>query len=56
MTLPSNETCVHVIKKLDGEPMLTQWEDDFVKSNRARTTFSTAQREVIARLMEKYET
>ncbi len=55
MTLPSNETCVRVIKELDGDPSLTQWEDDFVRSNRGRTEFSTPQKEVVARLLDKYE-
>lgn len=55
MTLPKQDQCARVIEELDGEPMLTQWEADFIASNRGRTTFSDAQRAVIARLLEKYE-
>jgi hypothetical protein len=55
MTLPSNETCARVIRELDGDPSLTKWEDEFVRSNKGRTEFSTAQKDVIARLLEKYE-
>lgn len=55
MILPKQEQCVRVIEELDGDPELTQWEADFVASNRGRTQFSDAQRAVIARLLEKYE-
>jgi len=55
MTLPSTETCIRVLKELEDDPALTQWEADFIDSNRYRTSFSDAQREVIARFMEKYE-
>ncbi len=55
MTLPNNETCVRVIRDLDGDPSLSQWEDNFVRSNLNRTDFSTAQKEVVAKLMDKYE-
>jgi len=55
MTLPSNETCARVVRELDGDPELTEWESEFVHSNRARTEFTTAQKEVVSRLLEKYE-
>jgi len=55
MTLPSNKTCVRVIEDLDGDSMLTEWEFNFIASNRTRTEFTTAQKEVIYRLLEKYE-
>jgi len=55
MTLPTNETCVRVIKELDGDPALTPWELNFIKSNVGRTEFSAAQKEVIYNLTEKYE-
>ncbi len=55
MILPSNETCVRVIELLDGDPALTKWEDEFVRSNKGRTEFSAAQKEVIYNLTEKYE-
>lgn len=56
MTLPTNETCVRVIKELDGDPSLTEWEYNFVDSNKGRVYFSSAQKEVVAKLMDKYET
>lgn len=55
MILPSDSRCVTIVKELDGEPMLTQWEADFISSNRNRTSFSSAQKEVFQRLEEKYE-
>lgn len=55
MTLPKNDTCVRVLKELENDPALTQWESDFIDSNRHRTEFTDAQRDVIARFMEKYE-
>ncbi len=56
MTLPTNETCARVIEELDGDSELTEWEFNFIASNRSRKEFSTAQKEVVARLQEKYET
>ena len=55
MTLPKNETCVRVLKELENDPALTQWESDFIDSNRGRTEFTDRQREIIATFMEKYE-
>ena len=55
MTLPKNDTCVRVLKELENDPALTQWESDFIDNNRYRTEFTDAQREVIGRFMEKYE-
>lgn len=55
MTLPTNERCAEVIKALDGEPMLNSFEASFVKSNLTRTEFSSAQKNVVAELLEKYE-
>ena len=55
MTLPTHERCALIIKELDGDPELTQWEADFIASNRGRLTFTDRQREVIASLNDKYE-
>lgn len=55
MTLPDNARCAEVMRELDGEPMLSEFENSFVKSNLTRTEFSTKQKEVVARLLEKYE-
>ena len=55
MILPSQEKCVRIVAELDGDPELTQWEADFLASNRKRETFTDAQREVLARMMEKYD-
>lgn len=55
MILPSQELCQKAVQELDGDPSLTQWESDFVSSNRWRETFTDAQREVVANLLAKYE-
>lgn len=55
MTLPTNERCVQVLKDLADDPALTQWESDFIDSNRGRTEFTDRQREIIAAFCEKYE-
>ena len=56
MILPSQKECTRVLKELDGDPALTQWEADFIASNRNRRfAFTDAQREVIAKLIDKYE-
>ena len=55
MTLPNNETCVRVLKELHDDPALTEWESDFIDSNLYRSDFSSAQKEVIAKFMQKYE-
>lgn len=55
MILPKDEECVRVLKELESDPALTQWESDFIDSNRWRDRFTDAQREVIARLLEKYD-
>lgn len=55
MILPSDKRCAQIVEELDGDPELTQWEADFISSNRNRTAFTTAQKEVFVRLEEKYE-
>lgn len=55
MTLPKNETCIRVLRELENDPALTQWESDFIDSNRGRTEFTDRQREIIAGFMDKYE-
>jgi hypothetical protein len=55
MILPNDERCAEVMRELDGVPELTQWETQFVRSNLARTTFTTAQKEAVVRLEEKYD-
>lgn len=55
MILPSQKECAHVIEELDGSPDLTEWELRFCASNRGRVEFTDAQREVVARLQEKYD-
>lgn len=55
MTLPDHDRCAQVLKDLQGDPALTQWESDFIDSNRGRTTFTDKQKEVIAGFMDKYE-
>jgi len=53
--LPSDERCREIVEELAGDPELTQWEADFIASNRTRTSFTTAQKEAIARMEEKYD-
>ena len=55
MILPTNEECERVIKELDGDPGLSEWESQFVGSNVGRKQFSDRQREIIASLLEKFE-
>lgn len=55
MILPSDEECVRVMKELENDPALTQWESDFIDSNRGRLRFSDAQKSVIAGLLDKYD-
>jgi hypothetical protein len=58
MILPNDDVCMRVIRILTEETdakEMTEWEYEFVTSNKGRTSFSTKQREVISRLMEKYD-
>ena len=56
MILPSNDECRRVLKELEDEPELSEWEAGFVADNLARTHFTDAQKEVVARFKEKFET
>lgn len=53
--LPTNDQCKRVIDLLQNDPALTEWEEEFVDSNRGRSEFSDKQKESVKRLMEKYE-
>lgn len=55
MILPNDQRCAEVLKELDGDPALTAWEWDFITSNLRRVKFTDAQKEAIARLVEKYD-
>lgn len=55
MILPNDEECIRVIKELEDDPGLTQWQSDFVDSNRGRTRFTDRQKEIIAEMKEKFE-
>lgn len=55
MILPKDDQCRRVLDALADDSALTQWEWDFIDSNRGRQTFTDAQREVIGRMMEKYD-
>lgn len=55
MILPTDSECQRVITELDGDPGLTQWQSDFIDSNRDRKFFTDRQKEVIAELMEQFE-
>ena len=56
MILPSDTECQRVLKTLDGEPALDEFEASFVESNLHRLEFTVRQREIIAELKDKYET
>lgn len=55
MILPNDEECRRVLSELEDEPSLSQWESEFIDSNCERWSFTDAQKEVITRLLEKYE-
>lgn len=55
MILPSHAECRRVVEELDGCLDLTEWENDFVQSNTGRPEFTDAQREVVAKLLAKYD-
>lgn len=55
MILPSDIECRRTLDELEDEPNLTTWERDFIESNELRTTFTDAQREVVAKFREKYD-
>lgn len=50
MILPKDEERARVVKELAGDPELTAWEADFLKSNAGRFLFTDKQKEVFARL------
>ena len=55
MILPNDEDCQRVIQELEDDPGLTQWQSDFIDSNRGRKFFTDRQKEIIAELMDKFE-
>lgn len=55
MILSDDQKCRKVMDELAGDPELSQWESDFLDSNRGRPVFTDKQKEVVARLVEKYE-
>ena len=55
MILPNNDVCRRVMEELKDEPNLTEWEYEFITSNALRTEFTDKQKEVVSRLMEKYQ-
>ena len=55
MILPSHERCQQLVKDLLDEPTLTEWEHEFLSSNTTRIHFTDKQREVFAKLEDKYE-
>lgn len=52
---PKSDQCRRILDELEGDPALTEWEYNFIESNKCRTEFTDAQREAIGRMMEKYE-
>ncbi len=56
MILPTHEHCRKVLDELEGDPELTEFEQQFIESNKDRQFFTPRQREIIAGFMEKYQT
>ncbi len=55
MILPKDEECQRVMKELDGCPDCSTWELNFIRSNINRTVFTPAQKEVVEKLLDKYD-
>ncbi len=55
MILPKDEECRRVMTELDGCPDCTPWELEFIRSNVNREVFTAAQKEVVAKLLDKYD-
>jgi len=55
MIIPNDARCAEVIELLKDDPALSTWEREFIGSNLGRLHFSDAQKQVIFRLIEKYE-
>lgn len=55
MILPNDEECARVVAELEDDPGLTQWQSDFIDSNRGRARFTDRQKEIIAELKDKFE-
>lgn len=55
MILPNDEECRRIVKELEDDPGLSQWESDFIDSNRGRLVFTDKQKEIFARLKEKFD-
>lgn len=55
MILPNDARCREVLDALEDEPNLSVLESEFVESNHGRTVFTDKQREVIAKMLEKFE-
>lgn len=55
LILPTDERCRQVLDQLADEPNVSSFDQDFIESNEFRQEFTAEQREVIARLIEKFE-
>lgn len=55
MILPSDSRCREVLDDLEDEPELNSFEHEFIESNSFRQEFTTAQKEVVARMIAKYD-
>ena len=55
MIIPNDEECRRVLGELEGDPQLSQWQSDFIDSNRWRVHFSDRQKEIIAEMMQQFE-
>lgn len=55
MILPAHEECARVLKALDQDPALTEWQQGFIDSNLGRSTFTDRQREIVAEMKEKFD-
>lgn len=55
MIIPKDDECRQVVKDLEDEPNLTEWEYNFITSCSTRTSFTDKQKEVFFKLKEKYD-
>jgi hypothetical protein len=55
MIIPNDTECRRIVLTLADDPSLSEWEADFLDSNLSRHEFTDKQKEVIARLKEKYD-
>ncbi len=56
MILLDDKECARIVKELEHEPNLTDWEASFIAGNVGREHFTDKQREVFSKLAKKFQT